>query len=250
MDWIPVPAEPTPPAPTEPEARKYVGFHPWDLVIIINLAFLGMAFLFTILSGPATGNPMAGLEPVMLEVLMWVNNATNLVMMGAIPVAWLMVTRVRPWEGTLRYLGMTNGDHNRWFWTGIGSLLAVVLAAAAIGFGYGLEALGLEPGGDPLFEQIARDGSWALMVGIALVAGVSEEILFRGVLQKWLRWWGQALLFGVVHINQGYWAIGFIVLLSGGFGYLRHRGVPLWSLMLAHFAYDLILLTILKLQVT
>ncbi len=247
-DWIPVEAAPDP--ERDFGARKYDGFHPWDLLIVVNLTLLGLAFVAEIIAGPTTSNPLAGLSPAMVELLFWFNNATNLVMMAIIPVVWLMLTRVGGWQGAMHSIGMLDCDRNPWYWVGIGSLLAVGLAAAAIGFGYLLEALGTDPGGDPIFEQVARDGSWALMVGIAVTAGVSEEILFRGVLQKWLRWWGQALVFGVAHINQGYWAVGFIVLLSAGFGYLRHRRVPLWSLMLAHFAYDLILLTILKLQVT
>ncbi len=243
MEWVPVEAEP-------PSARKHRGFHPWDLLLVIDLALLGIAFLIQIAAGPATGQGLPDTSPLMLEILLWFSNATNMVMMGAIPVAWLMVTRVQPWLGTVHYLGLDNRNRSPWLWVGVGSALALVLAAAAIAFGYLLEALGTDPGGDPLFEQIARDGSWALMVGIALTAGISEEILFRGILQKWMRWWGQALLFGLVHINQGWWAVGFIVLLSAGFGYLRKKGVPLWALMLAHFAYDLILLTILKLQVS
>ncbi len=250
MDWIPVPATAPATAEGEPGERKYDGFHAWDLVIILTLATLATAFISNWFLSAAAEDPLGQMSPIMLEAMMWFNMLVNLVLMGALPLAWVMVTRIVPWEGAIDYLGMRNLGHSRFYWLGLGSLLAVGLVGLAIGFQYGLDALGVDPGGDNLFERVARDGSWALMVGIAVIAGVSEEILFRGVLQKWLRWWGQGLVFGVVHVNQGWWAVGFIVALSSVFGILRDRGMPLWALMWAHFAYDLILLTMLKLQVS
>ena len=92
---------------------------------------------------------------------------------------------------------------------------------------------------------------------IAVMAGVGEELLFRGFLQHWLvehaAWAGLIvpnIVFGLLHwVSRVYAAATFLVGLY--LSCLLHfvPGVDLWSLMLAHGLYDLVALLVLKRQV-
>ena len=70
-----------------------------------------------------------------------------------------------------------------------------------------LEALGLDPAA--LDQLVNADGdSWSMFLYIGILAPVTEEILFRGLLQetvapygKKIAIWGAALLFGLYHGN-------------------------------------------------
>ncbi|HEY4102274.1 MAG TPA: type II CAAX endopeptidase family protein [Polyangiaceae bacterium] len=48
-------------------------------------------------------------------------------------------------------------------------------------------------------RPVARDLSAGGIAAIALLSAFGEELLFRGLLQPWLGFWLQALVFGVVH---------------------------------------------------
>ena len=78
---------------------------------------------------------------------------------------------------------------------------------------------------------------------IAIIPGIGEELLFRGVLQNiFIRWiksphlaiWIVAILFSAIHV-QFY---GFLprMLMGALFGYLYYWGKSIWLPILAHFA--------------
>jgi len=48
-------------------------------------------------------------------------------------------------------------------------------------------------------RPVARDLSAGGIAAVALLSAFGEELLFRGLLQPWLGFWLQALVFGVVH---------------------------------------------------
>lgn len=48
-------------------------------------------------------------------------------------------------------------------------------------------------------RPVARDLSGGVIAAVALSSAFGEELFFRGLLQPWLGFWLQALVFGVVH---------------------------------------------------
>lgn len=242
MSWTVVAAEPEAKAP---EDRKVQGISGWDTIIIVNMVIVGLLLLSNLLAGPADPDGPTGLpdDSGLIRVIAWLDVIIGLTLFAGVPILWLLVTRHEPVRGTLRYLQMQTDSPRRWpFWFGVGCLGAVGFVIAVILFGLLLGALDVDPGGDPLFGELVAAGGWPLIIGISIGAGVGEEVLFRGVLQKWVGWIGQAALFAVVHVNQGFLAVAFIFLIALAFGYLVKRGVPLWSVMIMHTFYDIILL--------
>lgn len=142
----------------------------------------------------------------------------------------------------------------------VAALLTVVLAAPAmnwvIAFNEGMEATGpLAPIVDKLREMeenaqaaislMQGNGSWGdllmniLIIGIA--AGISEELFFRGALQRLLSTggmsshaaiWISAIVFSAIHLQF----FGFIprMLLGAYFGYLLLWGRSIWLPAAAH----------------
>jgi membrane protease YdiL (CAAX protease family) len=107
-----------------------------------------------------------------------------------------------------------------------------------------LIALVLEHLGPMVAEQ-----SLAGLAALAVVAGVSEEVLFRGVIQPGLARWLPAgaalmitsLLFGLVHFASRTYAI-FAALMGVYLGVLFHLAGNLFAPMIAHAAYDFVAL--------
>ena len=95
------------------------------------------------------------------------------------------------------------------------------------------------------------------LVMIAAMAGVGEELLFRGFLQTWLLERGEVIglivpnvLFGLMHWVSPVYAAGtFLVGLYFSCILWFVPEVDLWSLMLAHGLYDLIALAVLRADV-
>lgn len=94
----------------------------------------------------------------------------------------------------------------------------------------------------------------AELVMIAAMAGVGEELLFRGFVQHWLIERSTALgliapnvLFGLLHwVSPLYAAGAFLAGLYFSCVLWLVPEVDLWSLMLAHGVYDLIALLLLR----
>lgn len=88
---------------------------------------------------------------------------------------------------------------------------------------------------------------------LAFSAGFGEEILFRGAIQGQLGIWLTSIIFIAIHgylnpKNLGMFVFGlFLVLFSAFLGYLfEHHGI--WSAIMAHFSYDLVLLNSLRIS--
>lgn len=99
----------------------------------------------------------------------------------------------------------------------------------------------------PLFAGLSRQD----LLAIAAMAGASEEVLFRGMLQPWLAHgleWGEmpaivatAALFGLCHaLSPAYFMAAFI--LGTGFGLADWATGNLAVPILAHAAYDAVVL--------
>jgi len=152
---------------------------------------------------------------------------------------------------------------------GIGSLSAGLGWASAVAWGVGgsiatyvlLSALARTPGRirDSLsghmrqLQTFANDYSWPVLAGLSVLAGVGEELLFRGAVQGWLAWHLNdavaivlaSMLFGLVH----YLSFTYFVMATG-LGLVL--GVTYWltdSLLLVmvwHGVYDMIALFSLR----
>jgi membrane protease YdiL (CAAX protease family) len=99
--------------------------------------------------------------------------------------------------------------------------------------------------------RTARDSGliWLVMLGFCVGAPVAEEFIFRGFL---FRGWSStflgpvgaivlsAVLFGVIHLQYGWFYIAGVVMVGLLFGYLRHRSGSTWLTVIAHAFYNLI----------
>ncbi|MGB1697409.1 MAG: lysostaphin resistance A-like protein [Thermoplasmatota archaeon] len=204
----------------------------WDALIITDFVLVGLLLI---------GGLIAYFEGIeggeISKSALALNMAINLAIFGLIPLAWVWKTRV-DWDNIKAYFQTGPAEGVIW---GVGLGMVCVIGMAALLAT--LQALGLNleaPGNEAIAEAV----DWKLALLVAAVAGFSEEILFRGVLQNMIGVVPQAVLFGLAHAGAGHWvamlATGLLGLL---FGSLRSR-IGLYGLMAAHFTYNLILFAI------
>jgi uncharacterized protein len=127
---------------------------------------------------------------------------------------------------------------------GLGLLLILFLAGRLLTHWFG--------SGDPRLATAIASGAAAtpaLWIGLSVIAGICEELTFRGyLLQQFLALWrkpalallGQAILFGISHGYQGAVSMAKITVLGLIFGvaaYFRQSTVPG---MFAHAGLDII----------
>lgn len=247
-------AEPAPEA-----AKKSPGATFWTVLLAIDLGFLALNFLAQLVVGAiflfapdsSTAESLRDQFGVASPGALAVQQALTFVLMGVVPFLWVLGTRRVTWEGTKRYLRLH--EPARGILRGIALTPLLLVAVMLLITVYtvatqGADALSLtesEEGQNPAVDAILEQLTWPVALLIALTAGVGEEILFRGVLQRWVGLWGQAVLFGLAHAAGGFLPqILFAAGLGVFFGYLVRRGWSLWTLMTAHFLYDLTLLGI------
>lgn len=262
-DWV---ASPPPPVAVEtgeaapageaPDApKKGPGYILWSILLWADLALLALNALAAIASGAvlyfspdsaAADEIRDRLQGGGRSVLV-INTVASLVAFGLIPVLWLLGTRRMPLEGTRRFLHLH--EPGKAILRGIVLTIPLLLGVAALVSVYTLATEGVEgltnpdEEANPAVQEILDNLTWPIAVLVAVAAGVGEEIFFRGLLQRYLGVWGQALLFGLAHATGGYlpqvlFALGLGIL----FGHLIRRGWSLWSLIVAHTLYDFTLL--------
>lgn len=95
---------------------------------------------------------------------------------------------------------------------------------------------------EELNELLYQDFGFWHWIGLAIGAGIGEEILFRGALQPALGIWFTSILFAVVHVQYGFLtpATAVLLLLSLILGFIRQRHNTTVAI-LVHFGYDLTL---------
>ena len=95
---------------------------------------------------------------------------------------------------------------------------------------------------DELSQILYQDFGFWHWLGLAIGAGIGEEILFRGALQPVLGIWFTSILFAIVHVQYGFLTPATIVLLllSLILGFIRRRHNTSVAI-LVHFGYDLTL---------
>jgi membrane protease YdiL (CAAX protease family) len=233
--WIPVGPAPAPaPAPTAPDAlRPGTASILWSVLLGLDLALLGLSLLYAALD-VLTGKGQALTGGPGLRTVLWAQVAFNLLTLGLIPLAWVVGTRARPWEGAVRYLHLEHPARG----AAQGVLWGVASVAALVVLGSVLRRVGYDPP-NAQADAILSAVTPALALALAFSAAVGEEIFFRGLMQRWLGVGGQALLFGLFHLSYATpLQVVIPALLGLGFGVLVRRGAPLWTTMVAHFLYD------------
>jgi membrane protease YdiL (CAAX protease family) len=108
--------------------------------------------------------------------------------------------------------GINPMEHFRWSWTGLAWGIAAalpILTLFTVSDWFRSRSLVTEFLGPPLASC-----RWHELIALALLAGLSEELLFRGVLQPWMGRWGEAsgligsnLIFGLAHCITPTYAI-------------------------------------------
>jgi membrane protease YdiL (CAAX protease family) len=143
----------------------------------------------------------------------------------------------RPLIPALRRVGM---EVPRWWHV----LLALIVAGAYDGFGHAVNVLTyrLMPGayfriGEVLYKTQFQLPYWAYLA-YGLLAGICEEMLFRGALQPRVGIAVTAVLFAAIHIQYGLTPILGLVFVAGiAFGLIR-RHINLTTAVIAHAATD------------
>ena len=126
----------------------------------------------------------------------------------------------------------------------VGVALALIVAESALQSLLGLPestaAHALLP------RTLAEKLAWLL---VAVIVGVSEEVVYRGYLQRqlaalsgWLPFGvlAQALLFGIAHGEQGGWAVARFAVYALGLGWLAAARKSLLPCALGHVVVDLL----------
>lgn len=263
-DWLPVAGPAGEPAAVDPAAYNKGATRTILLNILlgITLGFAGLLLLAGLVVGiilVAAPDSDAGeylREQVAGESTspgyIIFNALLTFLMFGIIPFFWVLGTRVVPWLGTVKFLQLRVRLKDWLLGVALVPLmiasvwvLLVVYTCAVDGCGaLTEEQVDDEAEEGPLDEMVANL-TWPVVIIVSLCAGIGEEILFRGVLQRWLGIWGQGLAFGLAHAQNAYppqviFAFGLGVV----FGYLYKRGWSLVTLMVAHTLYDFTLLSI------
>lgn len=125
--------------------------------------------------------------------------------------------------------------------------LALITAAVAGAFHLIEKWLGFEehPLLLALIPRTARERR--LFAGLSVMAGVGEEIVFRGFLlavlipalgDPWIALLVSSLAFGVLHAYQGTWGVVRTGLLGGLFGVSILLDGTLWPAVIVHVLYD------------
>ena len=102
-------------------------------------------------------------------------------------------------------------------------------------------------------HRFVSSQDWAVLAGLAVLAGIGEELLFRGVVQGWV---GQqlgvvagvlagAVLFGLAHaMSVAYFLVATALGALFGVAYAVTDSLPL--VMVWHAVYDLVVIAVLR----
>lgn len=249
-------------APEEKPPEAYAGTpaaHTWTALFLLAIAFMAYDSITLTIDGIQAALDPDGAEAQAIEDnaelitpgLLWLNSAFILFIFGLIPLGWVALTRVKV-SGTWRYLHMDGPDIGKRIGIGLALGVGMWLALIVVNVirlavtGELDAALSSNSTEESAVTRALLDNlNWPLALFIALVAGVAEEIFFRGVLQRWIGVWGQAIVFGLTH--AGYGTVDQIVfpfLLGIAFGFMVKRGYGLWMAIAAHFMFDFVQLSL------
>jgi membrane protease YdiL (CAAX protease family) len=93
--------------------------------------------------------------------------------------------------------------------------------------------------------SIIDKATWLQIILLCLVAGVAEEMLFRGALQPKIGIWPAAVLFGLLHA-YGRLYVAVAIFAGAGLGYLYDCTGSLAAVAAAHALYNLAISVLVK----
>ncbi len=210
----------------------------WDLVLILGLS-LGAIHLTPLLVYPLVAGLMRSM--VLMVVL-------SIALQSVVMVAVVYLIAVR-WRGvSWSALGIRAPPRQWW-------IRAIALAVLALFLVAGVNVLVALVVGElplnPQIKMIAPAGfSWFGLVSVLFMAGVvaplAEELVFRGVLYRWMRiHWGlptgvivSALCFGALHGIP--WLIPALTAVGVLLALIYERSGSLWPAVLTHGAFNAI----------
>lgn len=220
--------------------------HPWRravaLLLVAAVLYIGV-FAALAQVGLPQGPPPTDLPPLQLFLL-------HAILVAAL-IVWLLLGfagELPPGRSAVEVLGRQIGlvarQPLREVGLGLGLglliwpalLVVLLLVAAAL---YALGGSGLLPQEPPALVVWVAGLPVGVKVGVALSAGVVEEVFFRGFLQPRVGIGVSTLLFVLAHLSydQPYMLIG-ITLLSLFFAGLVWWRQNLWAAIAAHFLFD------------
>lgn len=224
----------------------------WDLSdgrtfggVLIHVVFVYLIFAGTVLETARglsqlleTGQHPIG-ELTLTDQQIVLNLVLNFVLFSVAAVTWLMLVNKHGVRGVvdalrLRWEGFPKGIV-------VGALAAVGAILVFGAFVFALQYLGYQPR-NPQAEAITEVLTLETALLVALLASLGEEVYFRGFLLERVGNWGQAALFALVHATYLVplqvvlpFALGLL------FGWLTRR-TSLWSVIVAHFGFNAIML--------
>lgn len=256
-DWLPAgpapdaaasdPAGRLDPTASEPRAldapKRTTGARIWNAILGIDLGLIGLFFLASAAVLFLADQPERDFTASELRAGMVVQAIGGLVVLAVIPLAWGVGTRVGGWRGMLVRFQLDRP----WPAAGWGVLVGIGVLVVLAAFGFAIaeydERTGDDLADNPELERIGAALTWPVAILVAVGAAVGEEVFFRGLLQRWIGVWGQAVLFGLAHLSYGT-ELQVVVPFALGlfFGWLVKRGARLWLPIVAHFTYDIVAL--------
>jgi len=208
------------------------------IVLVIPFLYIyGLSLLSLLLGGQEYD-----ITPTMLLVSL----ALNLLVLGGISFLYIYIKYDRGWRQVLfaLFYRRNNAGESLVVGAGIGLVLVILSGLIALGF----QALGFDMD-NSLTESILDNLNIVLVFAIPVLAAVSEETFFRGMLQMELaRWHGQPLaivvtsiLFGLAHLSYGNPLQIFIPFLMGlVLAVLMMKYNNVVAPIAAHFAFNFI----------
>lgn len=213
--------------------------------VLVHVVFVYLVFGGTLLATGrglseliATGeHPVAATELTGQSVV--TNLVLNLVLFLVATLTWLMLVDGDQGSEILEALRLEPDRLPRGLVAGVLMTAAVLVGMA--GLGYGLQQIGYTPR-NPQADAIAEALTPATAVLVAVLAGLGEEIYFRGFLLPRTGNLAQATLFGLLHatyLTPFQVILPFVLGLA--FGWLTRRS-GLWGAIVAHTSFNAIML--------
>lgn len=142
------------------------------------------------------------------------------------------------WQGKRMGNFFSFDDIHMWVW-GIGAGLIILMIEAVLMAR--VPESWLDDGG--INQLLFEDRSWVHVLMIAMIAAVSEEMFFRGVLQEWLGIWVTSVIFVLLHTRylKKWLLVAFVFVISMGLGMLVEYCNDLAPAIIAHGLVDFVL---------
>lgn len=230
----------------------------WTVVLWLDIAFLCYITIVGIVTGilliidPDSELARDVTEGIAQQEawMLYVEMLLTFALFAIIPFLWIWRTRLGGWPAAKEYLSLRKPLPSLGLGIAFGfglvvAILILLTIADTVSCNVTGRRLGETDGPNPVTDAISKHLNWGTIILIALVAGIGEEIFFRGLVQRQLGMWWQAILFSVAHAANAS-VLQLLVTLPVGvfFGWWIRRGGSLYTTIAAHVTYDFVLLSI------